>query len=338
MGSKPPGPLESLGPQKESGMSHQPPASGRTTKIWRDGRLINWADATMHVMSHVVHYGSSVFEGVRCYETPAGGAIFRAREHMRRLHDSCKIYRMPLKYSVDELVQAMCDTVEGNDLRECYLRPLVVRTGEQMGVLGTTAPLETFIIAWKWGTYLGTEGVRNGVDVRVSSWRRAAPDTFPAMAKAGGNYLNSQLSKMEARSDEYAEGIMLDSFGFVAEGSGENLFAVRDGCLYTAPLAAGILNGITRDSVVTLARDLGVDIREQVLPREFLYIADELFFCGTAAEITPIRSVDRIPVGEGKPGPVTQAIQREYMGIAQGKIPDRHGWLTPVAEAAIAAR
>ncbi|HET9454567.1 MAG TPA: branched-chain amino acid transaminase [Gemmatimonadaceae bacterium] len=319
-------------------MSHQAPASGRTAKIWRDGRLINWADATMHVMSHVVHYGSSVFEGVRCYETPAGGAIFRAREHMRRLHDSCRIYRMPLKYSVDELVQAMCDTVEGNELRECYLRPLVVRTGEQMGVLGTTAPLETFIIAWKWGTYLGTEGVKNGVDVRVSSWRRAAPDTFPAMAKAGGNYLSSQLSKMEARSDEYAEGIMLDSFGFVAEGSGENLFAVRDGCLYTAPLAAGILQGITRDSVVTLARDLGVDVREQVMPREFLYIADELFFCGTAAEITPIRSVDRIPVGEGKPGPVTQSIQREYMGIAQGKIPDRHGWLTPVAEAAVAAR
>lgn len=319
-------------------MTHTPAPSGRTQKIWRDGQLVHWEDATIHVMSHVVHYGSSVFEGVRCYETPSGGAIFRAREHMRRLHDSCKIYRIKLRYSIDELVQGMVDTVVGNDLKECYVRPLVVRTGEQMGVYGAGVPVETFIIAWKWGTYLGQEGVTNGVDVRVSSWRRAAPDTFPTMAKAGGNYLNSQLTKMEAKEDKYAEGIMLDSFGFVSEGSGENLFAIRDGCLYTAPLSAGILQGITRDSVVTIARDLGVQIREQVLPREFLYVADELFFCGTAAEITPIRSVDRITVGEGKPGPLTQRIQREYLGIAKGKIADRHGWLTPVAEPAIAAR
>jgi branched-chain amino acid aminotransferase len=312
--------------------------NGRTNKIWRDGQLVNWDDATIHVMSHVVHYGSSVFEGVRCYETPAGGAIFRAREHMRRLLDSCKIYRMSLGYSIEELVQAMADTVAANDVRECYLRPLVLRTGEQMGVYGAGVPIEVFIIAWKWGTYLGHEGVINGVDVRVSSWRRAAPGTFPTMAKAGGNYLNSQLSKMEAKQDEYAEGIMLDSFGFVAEGSGENLFVVRDGCLYTAPLSAGILGGITRDSVTTIARDLGIDVREQVLPREFLYIADELFFCGTAAEITPIRSVDRIEVGEGRPGPVTQRIQREYLGIAHGKIPDRHGWLTPVPEPVAAVR
>jgi len=314
------------------------PANGRTAKIWRDGQLVNWDDATIHVMSHVVHYGSSVFEGVRCYETPTGGAIFRAREHMRRLHDSCRIYRMPLEYSVDDLIQGMIDTVGGNDLRECYLRPLVVRTGEQMGVYGGGVPVETFIIAWKWGTYLGHEGVTNGVDVRVSSWRRAAPSTFPTMAKAGGNYLNSQLSKMEARADEYSEGIMLDSTGYVAEGSGENLFAVRDGCLFTAPLSAGILQGITRDSVVTIARDLGIDVREQVMPREFLYVADELFFSGTAAEITPIRSVDRIDVGEGKPGPITQRIQREYMGIAHGTIPDRHGWLTMVPEAVTSGR
>ena len=312
--------------------------NGRTNKIWRDGQLVNWEDATIHVMSHVVHYGSSVFEGVRCYETPAGGAIFRAREHMRRLLDSCKIYRMPLEYTIDDLVQAMTDTVSANELHECYLRPLVLRTGEQMGVHGAGVPLETFIIAWKWGTYLGHEGVTNGVDVRVSSWRRAAPGTFPTMAKAGGNYLNSQLSKMEAKQDEYAEGIMLDSFGFVAEGSGENLFAVRDGCLYTAPLSAGILRGITRDSVMTIARDLGIDVCEQVLPREFLYIADELFFCGTAAEITPIRSVDRIEVGGGRPGPVTQRIQREYLGIAHGQIPDRHGWLTHVPEPVAAVR
>jgi len=205
-------------------------------------------------------------------------------------------------------------------------------------VYGAGVPIETFIIAWKWGTYLGHEGVTNGVNVRVSSWRRPAPGTVPTMAKAGGNYLNSQLSKMEAKQDEYAEGIMLDSFGFVAEGSGENLFAVRDGCLFTAPLAAGILNGITRNSVMTIAKDLGIDVREQVLPREFLYIADELFFCGTAAEITPIRSVDRIDVGEGRPGPITLRIQREYLGIARGKIPDRHGWLTMVQEPVGASR
>ena len=313
-------------------MSHTPAANGRTERIWRDGRLVDWNDATIHVMSHVVHYASSVFEGVRCYDTPNGGAIFRAREHMRRLHDSCRIYRMPLRYSVEELVQAMCDTVAGNGLRQCYLRPLVIRTGEQMAVNGTGTPVETFVIAWNWGTYLGDEGVANGVDVRVSSWRRAAPDTIPTMAKAGGNYLSSQLTKMEARADDYAEGIMLDSFGFVSEGSGENLFAVRDGCLFTAPLSAGILNGITRDSVMTIAHDLGLQVREQVMPREFLYIADELFFCGTAAEITPVRSVDHIEVGDGKPGPVTRKIQQEYMGIATGKRPDRHGWLTLVGE------
>jgi branched-chain amino acid aminotransferase len=313
-------------------------ANGRTAKIWRDGHLVNWEDATIHVMSHVAHYGSSVFEGVRCYETPKGGAIFRAREHMRRLADSCKIYRMPLRYSTDELMAAMSETVSANELRECYLRPLVLRTGEQMGVYGGGVPVEVFIIAWKWGTYLGHDGVTNGVDVRVSSWRRAAPDTFPTMAKAGGNYLNSQLSKMEAREDDYSEGIMLDSFGFVAEGSGENLFVIRDDCLYTAPLASGILNGITRDSVIRIARDLGVDVREQLLPREFLYVADELFFCGTAAEITPIKSVDRIPVGAGKPGPITQRIQKEYLGIAKGTITDRHGWLTMVPEPVAAMR
>jgi branched-chain amino acid aminotransferase len=304
--------------------------SGRTEKIWRDGQLVSWDDATIHVMSHVVHYGSSVFEGVRCYQTPQGGALFRVREHMRRLVDSCKIYRIPMRHSVDALIQATVDTVAGNGLEQCYLRPVVVRTGEQMGVLPTGVPVETFIIAWRWGAYLGHDALQNGVDVCVSSWRRSAPDTFPAMAKAGGNYLNSQLAKMEARLDQYAEGIMLDSFGFVSEGSGENLFVVRDGVVYTSTLGAGILHGITRDSVMTIARDLGYEVREQTLPREFLYVADELFFSGTAAELTPIRSVDRIQVGEGKPGPITRAIQEQYMGIATGRLPDRHGWLTPV--------
>lgn len=312
------------------------PSTGRTTKIWRDGQLVNWDDATIHVMSHVVHYGSSVFEGMRCYETPSGGAVYRAQDHMRRLHDSCKIYRMELRHSIDELVQACLDTVVANELRECYLRPVVVRSGEQMGVYPVGVPVETFIIAWKWGSYLGHDSLEHGVDVCVSSWRRPAPDTFPALAKAGGNYLNSQLSKMEARQDGYAEGIMLDSQGFVSEGSGENLFAVRDGTLFTTPLSAGILNGITRDSVMKIARDQGLEVREQVMPREFLYVCDELFFCGTAVELSPIRTVDRIPVGTGRVGPVTRTIQREYLGVARGTIPDRHGWLTPLPVAATA--
>jgi branched-chain amino acid aminotransferase len=313
--------------------------TGRTTKIWRDGQLVNWDDATIHVISHVVHYGSSVFEGVRCYETPSGGAIFRARDHMRRLHDSCKIYRMPLTYSADELVQAMIDTVSANELRDCYLRPVVIRTGEQMGVLPGAAPIEVFIIAWRQqGAYLAPDALENGIDANVSSWRRAAPDTFPTMAKAGGNYLNSQLSKMEAKQDSYAEGILLDSFGFVSEGGGENLFAVRDGTLYTSPLSASILNGITRDSIIHIAKDLGIEVREQNMPREFLYVADELFFCGTAAEISPIRSVDRIPVGNGKRGPITTVVQKEYLGIGRGAIADRHGWLTMVPESVGASR
>lgn len=312
--------------------------TGRTDKIWRNGKLVSWDEATIHVISHVVHYGSSVFEGMRCYETPNGGAIFRAHEHMRRLADSCKIYRMPLPYSVEELVEASVETVASNDLRECYLRPVVIRTGEQMGVLPTDVPVEVFIIAWKWGTYLGHEAVEKGADVKVSSWRRAAPDTFPTMAKAGGNYLNSQLSKSEARQDGYVEGIMLDSFGYVSEGSGENLFVVRDGVIHTAPMSAGILHGITRDSIMQIARDFGYEVRETLMPREFLYVADEMFFCGTAAEITPIRSVDRVPVGDGKPGPITRRIQAEYMGLVKGRVEDRRGWLTPVPVAASAGR
>lgn len=312
--------------------------SERTTKIWRDGQFINWEDATIHVMSHVVHYGSSVFEGIRCYETPNGTAIFRLPDHLRRLRNSCKIYRMPLEHSFETLVQACIDTVAANDVRHCYLRPVVARTGQQMGVYPMDVPVETFIIAWKWGNYLGEDALRNGADVCVSSWRRPAPDTFPAMAKAGGNYLNSQLSKVEARQNRYIEGIMLDSFGFVSEGSGENLFLVRDGVLFTSTLASGILQGITRDSVARIARDIGYEVREQVIPREMLYIADELFFSGTAAELTPIRSVDRIQVGEGRPGPITRAIQTEFMDIAKGRVEDRYGWLTMVPDAVPAAR
>ena len=313
---------------------------GPTAKVWRDGTLVDWADANVHVMSHALHYGSSVFEGVRCYETPAGGAVFRLRDHMSRLIDSAKIYRLPLKYSVDELCQAVVDTVAANDLKYCYIRPLVARTGQQMGIGADGVPLETFIICWEWSTYLGHAAAEQGADVRVSSWRRAAPNTFPTLAKAGGNYLNSQLTKAEAKQDDYAEGIMLDTAGFVAEGSGENLFVLRKGTLYTSPLSSGILDGITRDSVIQIATDLGYPVKEMTMPREFLYLADEMFFCGTAVEITPIRSVDRMPVGAGKPGPMTRAIQDRYMGIVQGRYPDACGWLTPVpvAEAASTTR
>ena len=306
------------------------PTTGRTSRIWRDGEIVEWEDATIHVMSHVVHYGSSVFEGIRCYETPNGGAVFRLREHMRRLVDSAKIYRFPMRYSIDDLVQATVDTVAANDLKACYLRPIVVRTGEQMGFNPVNVPVEVFIICWHWGTYLGHDALEHGVDVQVSSWRRAAPDTFPTMAKAGGNYLNSQLSKLEAKQNGFSEGIMLDSFGFVAEGSGENLFLVRDEVLYTSQMSNGILHGVTRDTVITIARDLGFEVRETQLPREFLYLADEAFFTGTAAEITPIRSIDRLPVGEGKPGTLTRTIQQEFMAIAKGRVADRFNWLTPV--------
>jgi branched-chain amino acid aminotransferase len=299
-------------------------------RIWRDGQFVNWEDATVHVMSHVIHYGSSIFEGIRCYETPSGPAIFRLPEHMRRFGDSCKIYRMPLTHSHETLVQACVDTVAENGLPHCYLRPVAIRAGQNMGVFPANAPVEVFVIPWVWGAYLGQAGISEGVDVCVSSWRRAAPDTFPSLAKAGGNYLSSQLSLMEARIDNYSEGIMLDSFGFVSEGSGENLFLVRDGKLYTSTIGSAILHGITRDTVITLAKEMDIEVIEGSIPREMLYIADELFFTGTAVEITPIRTVDRISIGSGKPGPISLAIQKEYMGIAKGSIPDRHGWLTHV--------
>jgi branched-chain amino acid aminotransferase len=316
-------------------MSDRP--SGRVAKIWRDGELVNWEDANIHVISHVAHYGSSVFEGIRCYETPAGGAIFRLRDHMRRLLDSCRIYRMPIEYSLDQLIQATVDTVAANELRKCYIRPLILRTGEQMGFYPIGVQVEAFIICWRQDAiYLGSKALEEGVDVCVSSWRRAAPDTFPTLAKAGGNYLNSQLSKIEARQDGYAEAISLDAFGFVSEGSGENIFVVRDEVVYTTPIAAGILQGITRATIIQLARDMGYEVREQSIPREMLYIADEILLCGTAAEITPVRSVDRIPVGAGRPGPITRKLQSEYLGIVGGRIHDRHGWLTPVPVAAAA--
>ena len=309
--------------------------NGATELIWRNGTLIPWDEATLHVMSHVVHYGSSIFEGIRSYQTPAGGAVFRLREHMRRFVDSAKIYRMPMPHTVEQLSEAVVETIAANGLEACYIRPLAVRSGQEMGVLPTNSSVDTYVICWTWGAYLGPDALEQGVDVTVSSWRRAAPGTIPALAKAGGNYLNSQLSKMEARQDGYVEGIMLDVNGHVAEGSGENLFIVRDGVLYTAPLAASILQGITRDAVTAIAADLGYVVREMLMPRELLLIADEVFFTGTAAEITPVRSVDRSQVGDGKRGPITRAIQERFLAIATGKHPDSRGWLTPVPVAAL---
>jgi branched-chain amino acid aminotransferase len=301
-----------------------------THKIWRDGALVDWQDATVHVMSHALHYGSSVFEGIRCYSTPDGPAIFRLPEHMRRFQDSCKIYRMPMRHSADDLMSACKDVVAENELEACYLRPVAMRTGQVMGVLPYDADVETFVIPWVWGRYLGAEALESGVDVCVSSWRRPAPDTLPMLAKAGGNYLNSQLSKMEARASGFVEGIMLDTLGYVAEGSGENLFVVRDGVIYTPAMGSSILNGITRDSIIRIARDLGYPVSEEAIPREMLYIADEAFFTGTAAELTPIRSVDKIEVGAGKPGPISLEIQKVFMGIATGTMPDKFGWLSHV--------
>ncbi|MEF3273765.1 MAG: branched-chain amino acid transaminase [Chloroflexus sp.] len=295
--------------------------------IWFNGELVEWDKATIHVMAHVVHYGTSFFEGIRCYETPQGPAIFRLTPHMQRLIDSAKIYRTTIPYTLDQLVAAVKETVRANRLRSGYIRPVVFRGYGEIGVNPLNNPVEVAIATIEWGKYLGAEAMEQGVDVCVSSWNRFAPNTMPALAKAGGNYMNSQLIKMEAMANGYAEGIALDADGHVSEGSGENLFLVRNGVVYTPPLTSSILSGITRDTVMTLLREMGIEIREQMLPREMLYLADELFFTGTAAEVTPIRSVDRIPVGNGRRGPITAAVQEAFFGIVQGERPDRYGWL-----------
>jgi branched-chain amino acid aminotransferase len=303
-----------------------------TEKIWHNGRFIPWEEATIHVLSHVVSYGSSVFEGIRCYETPAGPAVFRLREHIRRMIDSARIYRMEnLGFSAGQLADAMLELVRVNHMDSCYIRPIVLRGYGEMGVNPLKNPIDVYIACWSWGKYLGEEALAEGVDVCVSSWNRIAPNTLPALAKAGANYMNSQLIKMEALANGYSEGIALDSAGFVSEGSGENIFVVRDGKIHTPPLGNSVLPGITRDSVLTLARELDIPVVETIIPREMLYIADEVFFSGTAAEITPIRSVDRIAVGKGKRGPVAERLQKEFFAIVNGTRPDRHGWLTPVA-------
>ena len=295
--------------------------------IWFNGKLVPFEEAKIHVLSHVVHYGSSVFEGIRCYNTARGPAVFRLREHMRRLIDSARIYRMEVPYTLEELEAAALETIRASGLKACYIRPVVFRGMGSLGVNPLKNPVEVAIAVWDWGAYLGDEALEQGVDVQVSTWNRMAPNTLPAMAKAGANYANAALVKMEAVLNGYTEGIMLSVDGYVAEGSGENLFLVRDGIIYTAPLTLSILPGITRDAVITLARDLGYTVIEQPIPREALYIADELFFTGTAAEITPIRSVDHYTIGQGRRGPVTEALQRAFFEIVrEGR--DPYGWLT----------
>lgn len=298
--------------------------------IWFNGELVKWDEAQVHVASHVLHYGSSVFEGIRAYETEDGPAVFCLDAHIDRLFNSSKIYRMEVPYTKEEIRQAIMETIKVNEHKNCYIRPLIFRGMNGLGVNPNGCPVGVTIITMEWGAYLGPEAIEQGVDVGVSSWGRMAPNTFPAAAKIGGQYINSQLIAMEATRHGYTEGIALDANGFVSEGSGENIFLVRDGVLFTPPLSSSVLEGITRRCVITLAQDLGYKVREECIPREALYVADEVFFTGTAAEITPIRSVDHIPVGVGKRGPITKQLQEEFFGLSSGTLPDRHGWLTPV--------
>jgi branched-chain amino acid aminotransferase len=300
----------------------------KSDKIWFNGELVPWDAAQIHVLSHVVHYGSSVFEGIRCYNTSKGPAVFRLQDHMRRLLESAKIYRMEIPYSLDELCQAVLDTIRVNGLKECYVRPVVFRGHGTLGVLPFECPVETVIAVWQWGQYLGPEALERGVSVCTSSWNRMAPNTFPSLAKAGGNYLNSQLVKMEAVLDGYDEGIVLGTDGMVSEGSGENIFIIKNGTVYTPSSHLSILPGITRHTAITLIRELGLRVEQRGIPREFLYIADEIFFTGTAAEVTPIRAVDKIDVGEGRPGPITQKVQEAFFKLINAEVEDTNGWLS----------
>ncbi len=309
-------------------------AMTKSEKIWMNGELVAWDDAKVHVLSHALHYGSSVFEGIRAYRTPKGPAVFRLPEHMERLMQSAKIYRMKVPYTQQDLERAVLETIAVNGLAECYIRPLVYRGYAHVGVNPIGTPIDVAIAAYPWGKYLGDDALTKGVAVKIGTWARMAPNTLPALAKAGGNYLNSQLLKLEAVEDGYAEAIALDTNGYVSEGSGENLFIVVKGELLTPPLHSSILGGITRNTVSKLATELGYSVREAVIPRELLYLADELFFTGTAVEVTPVTSVDRLPVGDASVGPITKAIQKAFFDIVNGEQPDRHGWLTAVPQSA----
>lgn len=302
----------------------------KADKVWFDGKLVPWDEANVHVTAHVLHYGSSVFEGIRAYLTKDGPAIFCLDEHIERLFNSAKIFRMQLPYSMQEVRQAILDTVVANGHAACYIRPLAFRGAGGLGVNPLKCPVQVVILTFEWGRYLGPEAIEEGVDVGVSSWRRMAPGTLPAAAKIGGQYVNSQFIAMEATGHGYVEGIALDVHGLVSEGSGENIFVISKGKIVTPPFASSILQGITRTCAIQLAEDLGYKLREESIPRELLYLADEVFFTGTAAEITPVRSIDGIPIGAGRRGPVTERLQAEFFGITQGTIPDRHGWLTRV--------
>lgn len=301
-----------------------------TKKIWKNGEFVDWEQATLHVSTHALHYGTAWFEGIRCYKTSRGSEIFRLSEHVNRLFNSCKIYRTEIPFSREEIKQAILETIRINELEHCYIRPLVLRGAGGMGLDPLNIPIECFIMVWEWGRYLGEESLKVGVDVGISSWNRAAPNTFPSMAKASGNYINSALIKMEAILAGFAEGIALDSNGHVSEGSGENIILIQDGILYTPPISSSILPGITRDSVLKLAKENNYTVIEQTIPREMLYLADEIFLTGTAAEVTPIRSVDHIKIGQGKRGPITAQLQQDFFNYVEGQTDDRHKWMTQV--------
>jgi len=297
------------------------------SKIWMDGEIVDWQDAKIHALSHVVHYGTSVFEGIRVYNTKNGVAVFRLKEHVKRLFDSAKIYKIDIPYTPEEIEEAIREIVRVNNLESCYVRPIVFRGYKELGVNPLNCPVNVVVAAWEWGSYLGEEGMANGVDIGVSSWRKPAPDTFPALAKCGANYMNSQLAKIEAIENGFDEAIMLDYMGYVSEGSGENIFLVEDGVLHTPSLSSSNLKGITRDSIIKIANDLDLEVVEETITRERLYLADEVFFTGTAAEVTPIRSIDRKTIGIGKRGPVAEKIQSTFFDIVEGKIEDKYNWL-----------
>lgn len=298
------------------------------SKIWFDGNMVDWKDANIHALSHVVHYGTSVFEGIRAYKNDNGVAVFRLKEHVQRLFDSAKIYKIEIPFTQEEIEEAILETVRVNDLDGCYIRPIVFKGYGELGVDPSNCPVNVVIAAWEWGSYLGEEGMANGVDIGVSSWRKPAPDTFPALAKCGANYMNSQLAKLEAIDNGYDEAIMLDYEGHVSEGSGENIFLVEGEKLFTPSMSSSNLKGITRDSVMTIAGDLGYEVVEEVISRERLYVADEVFFTGTAAEVTPIRSIDHRPIGIGRRGPVAEKIQTTFFDIVEAKVEDKYGWLS----------
>jgi branched-chain amino acid aminotransferase len=309
-----------------------------TEWIWRDGEFVRWQDANVHVLAHSLQFGSSAFEGIRCYSTPRGPAIFRLEDHLQRLVDSCKIYRMELKYSIDELVAATCELVERNNMDACYIRPMVLRGYGASGMVPFDSPVEVYLPCWPWGAYLGEGALENGVDACVASWARFAPNTVPAMAKVAGNYLSGQLIKMEALRNGYAEGIGLGPDGMISEGSGQNLFIVHNGTIYTPTINGTLLHGITRNTILTMARDMGFPVREQDMPREMLYAADEVFLTGTASEVTPVRSVDKIQIGAGKRGPITTQIQQRFLDTVRGATADPYGWLTHVRAERAAAK